>query len=271
VTLGRAEPQTRDAAPKRAYQRTMSIHRRDLLVRGAVGGAALLAATALVEAAPPAKPMPPVPAPKGKVPPGLGKHAPAPLPFKPGGLTGISEKMITSHHDKNYAGAVKNLNKVETDLAALKADAPGYVVAGLREKELTYGNSMVLHEHYFGNLGGNGKRSGALETRLGTDFGAGVWEAQVRAAATALGGGSGWVLVSLSLHDGGLRISSSTNHTQAVAFGAPLLALDMYEHAYALDYGADHAPYIDAVFKNLAWEVVEARYDRAMKALAALG
>lgn len=244
------------------------MHRRDLLVQGGATAAALLAATTVASAAPSGKPVPQVA--KGKVPAGPGKHVPAPLAFKPGGLTGISEKMITSHHDKNYAGAVKNLNKVETDLAALKADAPGYLVAGLREKELTYFNSMVLHEHYFGNLGGTGKRSGALETRLGSELGAGAWEAQVRAAATALGGGSGWVVVALALHDGGLRISSSANHTQALAFGAPLLVLDMYEHAYAIDYGADHAAYIDAFFKNIAWEAVEARYDRAARALAAL-
>jgi Fe-Mn family superoxide dismutase len=236
----------------------MSIDRRELFC----GAAALVAASTIADAAPAAK---------AKTPPALGKHEVVPLAFKHNALTGISEKMITSHHDKNYAGAVKNLNKVEIDLAALKADAPGYLVAGLREKELTYFNSMVLHEHYFGNLGGNGKRSGALETRLGTDFGAGAWETQVRAAATALGGGSGWVIVALSMHDGGLRVSSSANHTQAVAFGAPLLVLDMYEHAYAIDYGADHAAYIDAFFKNLLWESVESRYDRAMKALAVIG
>lgn len=246
------------------------MHRRDLLVRGAASSAALLAATAIADAAPDSK-QPPAPSPKGKAPPVPGKRAPVPLAFKPGGLTGISEKMITSHHDKNYAGAVKNLNKVEIDIAALKPDAPGYLVAGLRERQLTFGNSVVLHEHYFGNLGGNGKRSGALDARLGADFGAGAWEAQVRAAAAALGGGSGWVVVSLSLHDGGLVISSSINHTQAVAFGAPLLVLDMYEHAYAIDYGADFAAYIDAFFKNIAWEAVEARYDHAMKATAALG
>jgi superoxide dismutase, Fe-Mn family len=244
----------------------MTIDRRELLLQGAGVGAALIAASSTASAAPDK----PAPA-KGKVPPGPGKHAPVALPFKPGGLTGISDKMITSHHDKNYAGAIKNLNKVEADLAALPADAPGYLVAGLREKELQFGNSMVLHEHYFGNLGGTGKRSGALDTRLTAEVGAGGWEAKVRAAAGALGGGSGWVVVALSLHDGGLRISSSVNHTQAVAFGAPLLVLDMYEHAYALDYGADHAPYIDAFFKNVAWEAVEARYERAMKALAALG
>jgi Fe-Mn family superoxide dismutase len=242
----------------------MSMNRRDLLVQGAAGGAALLAATAIARGAPDAKPPAPAPA-------GPGKHTPVPLPFKANALAGISQKMITSHHDKNYAGAVKNLNKVETDLAALATDAPGYLVAGLREKELTYFNSMALHERYFANLGGNGKRSGALEKRLGTDLGATAWEAQFRATATGLGGGSGWVVLALSLHDGGLRISQSTNHTQALAFGAPLLVLDMYEHAYALDYGAEHATYIDAFFKNIAWEAVEARYEHALQAYAALG
>ena len=247
------------------------MHRRDLIVQGAATSAALLAATAIADAAPPAK-QPPTPAPpKPRTPPGLGKHAPAPLPFKPGALTGISEKMITSHHDKNYTSAVKNLNKVEADLAALKPDAPPYLVAGLRDKQLTYFNSMVLHEHYFGNLGGNGKRSGALETRLGSDFGAGAWEAQMHATAMGFGGGSGWVTLGLSLHEGSLVISSGGNHTQTLAFGAPLLVLDMYEHAYAIDYGADHAAYIEAFFKNVAWDAVEARYDRAMKASAALG
>lgn len=246
----------------------MSMHRRDLLLHGAAGGAILLATRATAHAAPDNK----APAtPTAKASAGPGKHVPVPLAFKPATLTGISDRMITSHHDKNYAGAIKNLNKVETDLAALKPDAPAYLVAGLREKELTYFNSMVLHEHYFGNLGGNGKRSGSLEARLGTELGAGAWEAQFRATAMGLGGGSGWVVLALALHDGGLRISQSTNHTQTAAATLPLLVLDMYEHAYALDYGADHATYIDAFFKNLAWETVEARYARALKAGAALG
>jgi Fe-Mn family superoxide dismutase len=254
--------------PETGVSSAMLIHRRDLLVSGAAAGAALLAASAVADAAPPA---PPAPAARARPPSGPGKHAPVPLPFKAGSLTGISEKMITSHHDKNYAGAVKNLNGVENDLAALKPNAPGYLVAGLRERELLYANSITLHEHYFGNLGGNGKRSGALETRLGTDFGAGAWEAQFHADGLALGGGSGWVVLALNLHDGTLRIAHSGNHSQALAFGAPLLALDMYEHAYQMDYGADHAAYVDAFFKNIAWEVVEARYDKALKAFAALG
>lgn len=244
----------------------MRIDRRQFLVHGTAGGAALLAASAVASAAPPAQP----PA-RSRPPAGPGKHAPVPLPFKPGSLTGISEKMITSHHDKNYAGAVKNLNAVETDLAGLKPDAAGFLVAGLRERELLYANSITLHEHYFGNLGGNGKRSGALETRLGSELGAAAWESAFRADAMALGGGSGWVVLALNLHDGRLRIAQSGNHTQVLAFGAPLLVLDMYEHSYAIDYGADHARYIDAFFRNVAWEMVEQRYDRALKALAVLG
>jgi len=78
-------------------------------------------AAAIADAAPAGKQ--PAASAGNTTPPGLGKHAPASLPFKAASLRGISEKMITSHHDKNYTGAVKNLNKVEADLAALKADA----------------------------------------------------------------------------------------------------------------------------------------------------
>jgi Fe-Mn family superoxide dismutase len=230
----------------------------------AAGGAIVLTRNAIAGGD---KPKPPAAAAN----PAPGKHAPLPLPFKASALTGISEKMIASHHDKNYAAAIKNLNKVETDLAALGKDAAPYLVAGLRDKELTYLNSMILHERYFGNLGGDGKRAGALDKRLGSDFGADKWEAAFKAAAMGLGGGSGWVVLALSFHDGDVRIASSANHTQAIAHGSPLLVLDMYEHAYAIDYGADHAAYIDAYFKNVAWQEVEDRYDRALKAKAALG
>src|SRR5437868_2199252 len=86
----------------------------------------------------------------------LGKHLTKPLPFDPKKLSGFSEKLLVSHHDNNYGGAVKNLNKVEVELARLKADAPGFLVSGLRERQLTFHNSMTLHELYFANLGGDG-------------------------------------------------------------------------------------------------------------------
>jgi superoxide dismutase, Fe-Mn family len=69
-----------------------------------------------------------------------GKHEVAPLPFAPGSLNGLSERLITSHHENNYGGAVKNLNRVEQELAKLSSDTPPFIVAALRERELTFRN-----------------------------------------------------------------------------------------------------------------------------------
>jgi Fe-Mn family superoxide dismutase len=200
-----------------------------------------------------------------------GKHAVVPLPFDPKKLTGISEKMITSHHDNNYAGAIKNLNKVEEQLGAVNKDTPGFLVGGLKERELLFSNSATLHEHYFGNLGGNGKASGPIEKRLAAAYGGFArWEEHFRAVGAALGGGSGWTILDYNFHTGDVHTYWSGNHTQTLAFGAPLLVMDMYEHAYAIDYGAAAAKYIDAFFQNINWDEVNKRLDRADKAASAL-
>jgi len=166
---------------------------------------------------------------------------------------------------------VKNLNKVELELANVTKDTPGFLVAALRERELTYTNSKILHEHYFGNLGGDGKRAGAIDKRLAAQFGSTArWEELFRATAMSLGGGSGWVLLDLDYSTGDLRIYGTSGHTQSLAFGQPLLVLDMFEHAYAIDYGAAHAKYIDAFFQNIRWSEVDKRLARGDKALPAL-
>ena len=199
-----------------------------------------------------------------------GKQAIVPLPFDPKKLTGISEKMIVSHHENNYAGAVKNLNKVEEAIAGAK-DAPSFSIAGLRERELTFANSKVLHELYFGNLGGDGKASGSVEKAIASTFGGfGNWEAQFRAVGMALGGGSGWVVLDWSFALNQLRIAWSGGHTQSLVAGMPLLVMDMYEHAYQMDYGASATKYIDAFFQNVQWDEVNRRYERVQKADAAL-
>ena len=147
----------------------MTMNRRDVLSAAAVGVPALTMAAAgenKASAAPKAD--------KdggGAAPAFAGKHVPLPLPFAPGKLTGISEKMIVSHHDNNYTGAIKNLNKVEEQLAAVNKETPGFLVAGLKERELTFTNSMILHEQYFGNLGGNGKVGGAIQQKLAASYG----------------------------------------------------------------------------------------------------
>ncbi|MBA2542201.1 MAG: twin-arginine translocation signal domain-containing protein [Deltaproteobacteria bacterium] len=197
-----------------------------------------------------------------------GGHKVRDLPFQASKLKGISAAMITSHHDNNYASAVKNLNKVELELAKVTKDTPGFQVAALRERELTYTNSMILHEAYFGNLGGDGKLGGALDKRLAAQFGSTArWEELFRATALSLGGGSGWVILDLNFATGDLRIYGAGGHSQSVAFGQPLLALDMFEHAYAMDYGAAHGKYVDAFFQNVSWSEVEKRLSRGDKAL----
>jgi len=201
-----------------------------------------------------------------------GGHVAVKLPFAPGKLAGLSEAMLVSHHDNNYAGAVKNLNKVELELAKVDKATAGFTVVGLRERELTYTNSVILHEHYFGNLGGDGAIAGAIGKRLDEAFGSAArWEELFRANAMGLGGGSGWVTLALNLETRDLRIYGATGHNQAVAAGVPLLVLDMFEHAYAIDYGAAHGKYVEAFFKNVDWAVVDKRLARADRAAAALG
>jgi len=197
--------------------------------------------------------------------PSAATRTPRPLGFDPAKLKGLSEKLLTSHHDNNYAGAVKNLAKVEEELARLKPDALPALVSGLRERALQFHNSMTLHEWYFGNLGGDGKQSGALLKALPAN-----WEAEFRATAMSLAGGSGWVTLSLHTVTGELLTAWSGNHTQSPAGALPLLVLDMYEHAFALDYGAAAAKYVDAFFANVRWDEVERRYERAQAAFKVL-
>ncbi len=200
-----------------------------------------------------------------------GKHELVPLPFDPKKLRGISEKLIVSHHENNYGGALRNLNKVEAALATVSKDTAPFVVAGLKERELTFSNSVTLHELYFGNLGGDGKAAGEVSKALAETYGSHVrWEEEFRATGASLGGGSGWVILDFELATRALRTAWSGNHTQAKAGSLPLLVMDMYEHAYQMDYGAAAAKYIDAFFENIRWQEVEQRFARATKTSQAL-
>src|SRR3954467_5829980 len=134
------------------------MNRRQALGSLAAAVAATAATTRVVEAK--------TPPPPAFTPVKPGAHKPAALPFNAAKLPGLSERLLTSHHDNNYAGAVKNLNAVELELDKITKDTPGFQVAALRERELTYANSAYLHERYFENLGGDGKASGELAKAL---------------------------------------------------------------------------------------------------------
>ena len=193
-----------------------------------------------------------------------GTHTMVPLPFAPSSLVGLSEAMISSHHQNNYASAVDGLNQVEQALSNISTDTPPFMVAAMRERELTFRNSMTLHEFYFGNLGGDGKCSGPIEKALAAAYGSvGRWEEHMRFTGKGLGGGSGWVILGYELETGALRTFGSGHHTQTLALSMPLLAMDMYEHAYQMDFGAAVERYIDAFFTNVNWDEVNRRFERA--------
>src|SRR6185369_7770508 len=200
-----------------------------------------------------------------------GSNTVTPLPFAAGSLSGLSERLITSHHENNYGGAVKNLNRIEQELSKINAETPPPIVAALRDRELTFRNSKTLHEAYFANLGGNGKRSGAIESAIAAAYGTTAhWEEQIRVTAMGLGGGSGWAILGYELDTGALRTFAGGNHTQVLATSVPLLVLDMYEHSYQMDYGAAAAKYIDAFFANVNWDEVNRRLEGAQRASEAL-
>ena len=200
-----------------------------------------------------------------------GNHTTIPLPYAAGSLNGLSERMVTSHHENNYGGAVRNLNRIEQELARVGADTPPPIVAALRDRELTFRNSKTLHEAYFANLGGNGRRSGVIEVELAAAYGTTArWEEQMRLTSLGLGGGSGWAILAYELDTGALRTVAGGNHTQVLAGSVPLLVLDMYEHGYQMDFGAAAAKYIDAFFANVNWDVVNHRLERARRASAVL-
>ena len=199
-------------------------------------------------------------------------HQPRPLKFDPAKLDGLSERMIRSHWENNYIGSVKALNMIETRLAGAMADAdlPPVVYGGLKREELHRTGSVVLHEIYFDGLGGNGQPAGMVRDALAKHWGSfDAWAAEFRRTGMSLAGGSGWCILAYNLHTGALRNHWTWDHMHGSAAGVPLLALDMYEHSFHMDYGTQAAKYIDAWFRNLDWEEVERRYSRATGAARA--
>ena len=185
-----------------------------------------------------------------------------PLSCIPARLKGLSEQLIVSHYENNYGGAVKRLSAITAQLESLDfATAPVFVINGLKREELIASNSMILHELYFDGLGSESVPDNELRSALVRDFGSlERWQAQFAAMGKALGGGSGWVLLNYSHRDKKLVNQWAADHTCSLAGGSPILALDMYEHSYHMDYGSKAAGYVDAYMQNINWENASALY-----------
>ena len=178
------------------------------------------------------------------------------------GMEGFSDTLLNNHFTL-YQGYVTNTNKLLDTLAAMlkenKVGTPEY--AELKRRLGFEFNGMRLHEYYFENLGGKGAvdKSGKLGRKLAEDFGSYEdWEKDFR--ATAAMRGIGWTILYQDNLTGRLINQWINEHETGHPAGcSPILVLDVFEHAFMIDYGLKRPDYIAAFFKNINWSAVEAR------------
>ena len=176
-----------------------------------------------------------------------------PLPFDPKSIAGLSEKILVSHHDNNYAGAVKRLNTISAQLAGLDFRNRTRICHQRPQARTAHRDefddpardlSMAWREG-----GRTGRRPCGCDV-LRRDFGSFErWQTEFSAMGKAEGGGSGWVVLAYSPHDKRLINQWAMDHTTTLAGGRPVFVLDMFEHAYQMDYGAKAADYVEAIMQ----------------------
>ena len=181
------------------------------------------------------------------------------LSCDPARIKGMSERLIVSHYENNYGGAVKRLNLIDEKLAELDyASAPVFLINGLKREQLIAMNSMILHELFFDGLGDQSEPGSVLRQALARDFGSYErWRSEFVAMGKALGGGSGWVLLSWSPRDRKLVNQWASDDCHTLAGGTAVLALDMYEHSYHIDFGAKAGSYVDTFMDVIRWNNVD--------------
>jgi superoxide dismutase, Fe-Mn family len=194
-------------------------------------------------------------------------YAMKPLTCDPARIKGMSERLILSHYENNYGGAVKRLNLIDEKLGELDiANAPGFLINGLKREQLIAMNSMILHELFFDGLGEQGEPDTSLRAALVRDFGSyDRWRAEFIAMGKALGGGSGWVLLAWSPRDRKLVNQWASDHCHTLTGGTPILALDMYEHSYHIDFGAKAATYVETFMDAVRWKNVDRLFAQMTK------
>ncbi|MDP3794681.1 MAG: Fe-Mn family superoxide dismutase [bacterium] len=189
-------------------------------------------------------------------------HQPKPISYEE--LPGISKRALENHFEKLYKGYVAKRNEIEERLTTAdrsKAQATWSEYGELKRQETFAANGQILHEAYFAGLTGDGRLQGEIAGKITQDFGSVErWEEDFRAAGLAA---RGWVVLAYDHSDGKLHNFLCDAHNQGGVWGAaPLLILDVYEHAYFLDYGADRKSYLDAYMKLVDWGKVSELYER---------
>jgi Fe-Mn family superoxide dismutase len=178
------------------------------------------------------------------------------------GMQGFSEALIKNHFTL-YQGYVSNTNKILEILSQMakenRLSTPEF--AELKRRLGWEFDGMRLHEYYFENLGGRGQinSDGRLYKAIEKSFGSyDAWEKEFKAIGSMRG--IGWVVLYQDQMEGRLINFWINEHDVGHPCGLnPLLIMDVFEHAYMIDYGLKKADYIEAFFKNIDWQVVEAR------------
>lgn len=187
------------------------------------------------------------------------------LPFKE--LRGISQKTIEIHWGKLYQGYVKKWQEIQEKLKTVDKSSANATFSEFRELKLeeTFAvNAIILHEAYFDVLGGEGKPEGEIIDRIAQDFGSFEnWFQEFKALGLCA---RGWVILAFDFNDGKLRNYMADAHNLYAVWGvAPILVLDMYEHAYFIDFGSDKKSYLEAFFQNLNWSTANKKHLKIIK------
>ena len=192
----------------------------------------------------------------------------SPKPLKYKFLPGLSEKQLSEHHDVLYAGYVKKVNEIRGKMKSVKYDEANATFSDLRELKVeeTFAlNGVRLHEWYFDNMTADGnKPSGAIAKMLTADFGSTeAWATEFAAMGIAA---RGWVVLGIDTESGELINVLCDLHNQGGVWGVvPLLVLDVYEHAYFLDYATARKKYIEQFMANINWSEVNERLEKLIK------
>lgn len=189
------------------------------------------------------------------------------LPFNKD-LDGISKKTIEIHHDKLYVGYVNKSNEISEKLSVIskqekiEGNATYSELRALKDAETFANNGVYLHEDYFGSLGGDGKLDAASALSKALEEKWGSVEQFVKYFSACAMCSRGWTILAWDTRQKKLRIFNGDVHNQGGVWGAvPILALDVYEHAYFIDYGSDRKSYIESYFKNLNWKFAQSVFE----------
>ena len=200
-------------------------------------------------------------------------YRPKPLPFRTP-LNGISDRALKNHHDKLYTGYVTKKNEIENRLEELgRAIVTGEIDGGnatygelraLKDGETYAVNGVYLHEWYFEILGGDGKSENAREIVDALSASYGSVEGFIKYFSECAMSARGWTVLAWDTRQSRLWIYNSDAHNEGGVWGAlPIIVLDVYEHAYFMDYGADRKAYLKAFWKNFNWTAANDLFKRA--------